>query len=155
MTARHSPTDPSRAEPAEPTGEAEETLSDAYWGVARQLRHLSWETLQPWEVTPGQARAVGVLMRHGVLRLNELSEHLRIAARSTTEVVDGLETRGLVERRPDPDDRRATLVALTPAGRAAGTAVSAARSAEAERFFGRLSATDQAHLRRILRKLRG
>jgi DNA-binding MarR family transcriptional regulator len=42
------------------------------------------------------------------MRLSELSEHLHIAPRSATEVVDALESRGLVRRRPDPDDRRAT-----------------------------------------------
>jgi DNA-binding MarR family transcriptional regulator len=36
-----------------------------------------------------------------------------------TLVVDDLEERGLVRRRPHPDDRRAKLVSLTPAGRVA------------------------------------
>ena len=82
--------------------EADAGLAELFWGVARQLRHLTHETLEPIGITPGQSRAVAVLMRHGVMRLSELSEHLRIAPRSTTEVVDGLQERGLVERRPDP-----------------------------------------------------
>src|SRR3954453_15901764 len=64
------------------------TLSEAFWRVARELRHQSRETLEPWGVTPSQSRALGVLLRHGVIRLSELSDHLHIAARSTTEVVD-------------------------------------------------------------------
>jgi DNA-binding MarR family transcriptional regulator len=131
-----------------------ETLSEAFWRVARELRQLSRETLEPWDITPGQSRALGVLTHHGVMRLSELSEHLRIAARSTTEVVDGLQERGLVERRPDPHDRRATLVALTEEGTAVGAAIRSARSAEAERFFGELSESDRAHLTRILGRLR-
>jgi DNA-binding MarR family transcriptional regulator len=79
---------------------------------------------------------------------------LRIAARSTTEVVDGLEDQGLVERQPDPHDRRATLVTLTDQGRSVGTAIRAARDAEVERFFGGLSDADRAELVRILRQLR-
>jgi DNA-binding MarR family transcriptional regulator len=132
----------------------DESLSEAFWGVARQLRHLSRETLEPWQVTPGQSRALGVLMHHGVMRLNELSEHLRIAPRSTTEVVDGLQERGLLERRADPHDRRATLVSLTAQGARVGEAIRTARSAEAERFFGDLSESDRTHLARILRALR-
>ena len=58
-----------------------------------------------------------MLLRHGPMRLSGLSEHLHIAARSTTEVVDGLESRGFATRRPDPDDRRATLVEATDTGR--------------------------------------
>ena len=87
------------------------------------------------------------------MRLTELSDHLRIAPRSTTEVVDALESHGLIRREPDPHDRRATVVRLTDEGRRVGQAIRSARSAETERFFGALNATDQADLTRILRKL--
>jgi DNA-binding MarR family transcriptional regulator len=134
--------------------DGDETLSEAFWSVARQLRHTSQETLAPWDITPSHLRALRVLMRRGVMRLSELSDHLHIAARSTTEVVDALETRGLVERRPDPDDRRATLVALTEDGASVLDAIRAARGTDTERAFGRLSQADRAHLARILGKLR-
>jgi DNA-binding MarR family transcriptional regulator len=132
----------------------EESLSEAFWGVARRLRHLTRAALEPWDVTPGQSRALGVLMHHGAMRLTDLSDHLHIAPRSTTEVVDGLQHRGLVQRRPDPDDRRATLVTLTGQGKAVGAAIGKARDAEADRFFAGLSTSDRVHLARILRKLR-
>ncbi|GAA0224768.1 MarR family transcriptional regulator [Cryptosporangium japonicum] len=131
-----------------------ESLSETFWAVARRLRHLTKETLEPWEITPGQFRALGVLIRHDAIRLSALSEHLRIAPRSTTEVVDGLEERGLVERRADPSDRRATLVAVTDEGRSVGAAIMRARRTEGDKMFGALSAEDQAELARILGLLR-
>lgn len=134
--------------------EERETLPDAFWRVARALRTLSRETLAPLDIAPSHARALGVLLHAGPMHLRELAERLRIAPRSTTDVVDGLEERGLVERRPDPDDRRAMLVSLTDNGRRIGSTVRSARQAEAERFFGALSQTDRTHLGRILRKLR-
>ena len=132
----------------------DEPLSEAFWAVARRLREMSQESLAPWEITPAHLRALRVLKRHGPMRLSELSEHLRIAPRSVTEVVDTLESRGLAERRPDPADRRATLAELTEHGASVLDAIRAARGTEAERVFGRLSATDRVHLARILRKLR-
>jgi DNA-binding MarR family transcriptional regulator len=138
--------------PSESGGD--ETLSEAFRSVARQLRNTSQEFLAPWDITPSQLRALRVLTRHGVVRLSELSGHLHIAARSTTEVVDGLEARGLVERRPDPGDRRATLVKVTEHGASVLDAIRVASGTEAERAFDRLSQTDRAHLARILRKLR-
>jgi DNA-binding MarR family transcriptional regulator len=132
----------------------QESLSEAFWAVARQLRRLSRQTLAPWDIAPSHSRALGVLMDHGVMRLSELSDHLHIAPRSTTEVVDGLQERGLIERRPDPHDRRATLVGLTDEGTSVGTAIRAARTAEAEAFFGVLSDQDRAELTRILLRLR-
>jgi DNA-binding MarR family transcriptional regulator len=137
-----------------PESAGDESLADAFWSVARKLRETSQETLAPWEITPAHFRAMRVLRRHGALRLSELSDHLHIAARSTTEVVDALESRHLVARRADPDDRRATLVDVTDKGTSVLEAIRAARGSEAERAFGQLTPDDRAELARILRKLR-
>jgi DNA-binding MarR family transcriptional regulator len=137
-----------------PAVSGDETLPDAFWAVARQLREASHQSLAPWDITPAQLRALRVLGRHGTLRLSELSDHLHIAARSATEVVDALESRGLVQRRPDPGDRRATLVELTEDGTSVLAAIRTARVTEAERVFARLSQTDRDHLARILGNLR-
>ena len=138
----------------EPEAQGGESLSEAFWAVARQLREISAEGLAPWDITPAQLRALRMLRRHGTMRLSELSDHLRIAARSGTEVTDALESRGLARRKPDPDDRRATLVELTDHGASVLDAIYAARGTEAERVFGRLSPGDRASLARILRTLR-
>ena len=135
--------------------EDDETLAEAFRSVARRLRFRTHDVVSPFGVTPGQARALGVLGRHGGMRLSALSEHLRIAPRSTTEVVDALQQHGLVQRTPDPDDRRAIVVTLTPEGERLGANLRSARSAQAESFFGRLSDTDRDTLARILRSLRG
>jgi DNA-binding MarR family transcriptional regulator len=131
----------------------EEPLSEAFWAVARLLREMSRETLAPWDISPSHLRALRVLKRHGTMRLSELSDHLHIAPRSATEVVDALESRGLVARSPDPGDRRATLVEVTGQGATILEAIRAARGTEAERVFGRLSPADRADLARILRAL--
>lgn len=129
----------------------DETLAEAFWAVARRLRDTSQETLAPWDITPAQLRALRMLRRHGVMRLSELSDRLRIAPRSATEVVDALEKRGLAGRRPDQGDRRATLVEVTDDG---GSVLDAIRGSEAERVFSRLTPADRSQLARILRKLR-
>jgi DNA-binding MarR family transcriptional regulator len=129
----------------------DETLVEAFWAVARRLRDTSQETLAPWDITPAQLRALRMLRRHGVMRLSELSDRLRIAPRSATEVVDALEKRGLAGRRPDQGDRRATLVEVTDDG---GSVLDAIRGSEAERVFSRLTPADRSQLARILRKLR-
>jgi DNA-binding MarR family transcriptional regulator len=135
------------------TNNRDDTLSEAFWSVARQLRRAAVDSLSQWDISPSQARALRVLAHHDGARLSELAEHLHIAARSATEVVDGLEAKGLVQRRPDPHDRRATLVAPTGAGADLVAAIRTARGTQAERLFDQLNATDRAHLGRILRKL--
>lgn len=132
----------------------ENDLGELFWAVAKRLRHASSASLEQWDITPGHARALRVLDGHGEMRLTTLSEHLRIAPRSTTEVVDALEERGLVERRPDPTDRRATRVTLTGRGAEVSEQIRKARRAEADRSFGALDPADRRDLARILRALR-
>ena len=130
-----------------------DSLAGAVWSVARRLRHASADALAPWDVTPGQVRALVVLARHPALRPGALAEHLRIAPRSGTEVIDALAARDLVTRAPDPDDRRATLVTLTGAGWEVAGAIRAARAVEAEGFFAVLTAPERTELARLLRKV--
>jgi DNA-binding MarR family transcriptional regulator len=132
----------------------DDALAEAFWAVARQLRERSQETLAPWDITPGHLRALRTLRRHGTMRLSELSDHLHIAPRSTTEVVDALEARDLVRRRADPGDRRATLVEVTERGTDVLAAIRETRGTEAVRVFGRLSPPDRAELARLLTQLR-
>ena len=51
------------------------------------------------------------------MRMGDLAERTVISFSRVSRVVDELATRGFVERIPDPDDRRAVIVRLTPAGR--------------------------------------
>lgn len=131
----------------------EESLPDAFWAVARRLRGLSAGRLAPHAVTPSQLRALRTVLHGGELRLSALSDALQIAPRSATEVVDALQQRGLVERVPDPADRRAIGVVPTSAGREAEAAIEAARADEAESYLAGLDDADRTELERLLTKV--
>jgi DNA-binding MarR family transcriptional regulator len=133
---------------------SDESLADAFGAVARQLRERSAETLAPWDITPAHLRALRTLARHGTMRLSELSDRLQIAPRTATEVVDALQAGGLVQRRADPADRRATLVEVTDHGTGILAEIRETSGIEASRIFGRLSPADRAQLARILSELR-
>ena len=143
------PAPPGPADPGD-----DEPLSDALLAVARQLREKSVERLASWDITPAQLRALRTLARHETMRLSELSDHLQVAPRTATEVVDALQARGLVRRRADPADRRAILVEVTERGAGTLSEIRATRGTEAGRIFGRLSPAEHAELARILSKLR-
>lgn len=67
--------------------------------------------------------------------------------------LDDLQDRGYIERRPDPDDRRVRLLALTEAGRAAKDGAQEDIQRGEERWLGKLSADDRRHFLRVLRQL--
>ena len=128
-------------------------LGDLLMRVARTQRRRWRDVLAPWDLSPHQARALKVVCERDGVRLSDLAETLRIAPRSATEVADALQERGLVERTPDPGDRRAVILRATDEGRRIRDQIDAARTADSAELYGRLSAADRADLARILRSL--
>jgi DNA-binding MarR family transcriptional regulator len=128
-------------------------LGELLMRAARTQRRRWRDVLAPWDLSPHQARALRVVCEGGDVRISALAEALHIAPRSATEVADGLEARGLVERAPDPRDRRAVILRPTPEGLRVRAEVDRARSADSRALFGRLPADDRATLARILRTL--
>lgn len=68
-------------------------------------------------------------------------------------VLDALQQRGLIEREPDPADRRVRLLGLTEAGHRVHATIRAAIRAEEERLLDRLPAADREVFLRSLRAL--
>jgi DNA-binding MarR family transcriptional regulator len=67
-------------------------------------------------LTPNDSRALASLDLHRGRTMGSLAEEWKSDASTVTWIVDRLEARGLVQRKPHPTDRRARLVVLTPAG---------------------------------------
>jgi DNA-binding MarR family transcriptional regulator len=87
------------------------------------------------------------------LPLRSLAEALAADPPYVTLMVDDLEERGLVQRMPHPEDRRAKLVELTAAGRAAAARADAILD-EPPAALRDLPAEDLAALLRVLERLR-
>ena len=134
-------------------GQGDQSTAELLMAVARVLRRRFADALDEYDVTPSQARALRTVADEPGIRLSALAERLRIAPRSATEVIDALESRGLVVREPDPADRRATRVSPTPAGRRLQLLIHDARHRELDGFADGLPARDRAELDRILRLL--
>ena len=66
-------------------------------------------------LTPGEGRTLAHAARAGEVRQIELAERMGVEPMTLSGYLDRLEARGLIERKPDPTDRRAKLVALTAA----------------------------------------
>lgn len=78
-------------------------------------------------MTPSKLRALDLLAHRGGMRVGELAAAVGIDDATATRLVDRLEEIGVVERRSEPGDRRATTVTLTPAGAELVKAIAAQR----------------------------
>jgi DNA-binding MarR family transcriptional regulator len=76
--------------------------------------------LQSFDLTPGDFDVLATIRRRqdkGGLNPGQVLESVLITSGGLTKRIDRLEKAGLIERHPDPGDRRGTLLRLTPAGR--------------------------------------
>jgi len=62
-------------------------------------------------INPTDMECLRLLFIKGIATPSELARHTGLTSGATTAMLDRLEKAGLIERRPNPDDRRGTLIA--------------------------------------------
>ena len=90
-----------------------------------------------------RGRVVAALHASGPVLMRALSQAVGVTPRTITGLVDALEADGWVERRAHPSDRRATIVALTPAADAAFARLLEAYRWLAQDLVGEIPEADQ------------
>jgi DNA-binding MarR family transcriptional regulator len=85
--------------------------------LIRQLSRISGGPDDGPAMTATQRLALFDLVDSGPLRLNDLAQRMGTSAPTASRAVDALDELGLVERHPDPTDRRAITIKLTDDGR--------------------------------------
>ena len=138
-------------------------LAFAINDVARLLRTFADHEAGRFGMTRAKWAVLARLDRFEGLKQTELAEMLDLQPITLTRLLDGLADNGLIERRPDPDDRRAKRLFLTPAARpllerltALGedlmaTALAGLAPADVDALLGRLS-TVKENLRKAIQK---
>jgi DNA-binding MarR family transcriptional regulator len=104
-----------------------------------------------FDMTPPQLMTLRRLTTDDPVPTSEVAKWLCCDASNVTGIVDRLEARGLVERRPAPGDRRVKMLALTERGAALAEEI-ARRMAVPPEPLAELSAADQRALRDILQR---
>jgi DNA-binding MarR family transcriptional regulator len=121
--------------------------------VTRQLARASGAADDGPPMTSTQRLALFETAIGGPLRLSELAERMRITAPTASRAVDGLVDLGLLERLPDPADRRAVRIDLTGPGRTDVEGRKARAASALEPAVAALSAQDRTRLAALLARL--
>jgi DNA-binding MarR family transcriptional regulator len=126
------------------------------WELLTQLFFAQRANLPPLaaelQLSPAQCHVLHLIEPGRPIPMGQLAETLACDASNVTGLVDRLETRGLVRRRPSAEDRRVKVLDLTPTG-------SRLRAALLDRMttppdtLRRLTVADQRTLVRILTRL--
>lgn len=114
--------------------------------ITRTARRLRQEASA--DLTPTAAAALATVERHGPLTPSELAEIERVKRPTATRTLGALEQLGLVDRTPDPGDRRSALVSISTAGRERLRRLRGRKNAYLARRLRKLPAADIATLER-------
>ena len=104
-------------------------------------------------LTGAQARVLALLAREPT-PMRQVARQLKCEPSNVTGIVDRLETRGLVERRPDPADRRVKLAAATDEGLATAERLRSSLDFAREPLAG-LTTAERTVLRDLLQRMLG
>ena len=141
-----------------PDDRAEGDQASRVWAALRDLTdsYPSRDALRDaLNLGRGSGRVKALLwLADGPLSLGGVAEAVGVDAPYATLIVDALEERGLVERRPDVADRRRKLVILTAAGKEAVARVTRIQR-EPPPGFGDLSPAELDTLEGLVRRLAG
>jgi DNA-binding MarR family transcriptional regulator len=133
------------------------SLADQAWALLLQLAfervhaHFA-QAVAELDLAPLQAKALHELDVDPPIAMRALAERLKSDPSNVTGLIDRLEARGLVERRPDPKDRRIKGLALTAAGASLRDRLFV-RLYAAPRSVADLSERDQRALVEVLRRI--
>jgi DNA-binding MarR family transcriptional regulator len=120
-----------------------------------RLRRLAFDQLmKPMGVTRSQWWVIAYLSRHDGMKQTELADLLDVGRVSLGALVDRLEASNLVVRKPDPKDRRAKLVFLTPTAHALLTDMRKAEDDMNARILRGVSPQQRAELSELLARLK-
>lgn len=98
---------------------AQESLAFLLGDTSRLLRRRFDARARAFGVSRAQWQVLFALSRNEGINQTGLADYLEVETITLCRMVDRLAEAGLVERRPDPADRRRAFVALAPAGAAA------------------------------------
>ena len=98
-------------------GKNDGTLGFLVHDVARMLRALIDRRVESYNLTHAKWQALGILDMSEGISQTELAQTLELERSTVGRLMDRLEARGFIERRPDPTDRRALRLYLTDTAR--------------------------------------
>jgi DNA-binding MarR family transcriptional regulator len=130
-----------------------ELVGERYLAVHHRMFRAVNDEMSASGLSMTRTKMLRRLHEQGPTRQSVLAADFECSPRSITDIVDGLERLGLAERRPDPADRRAKLVAITDAGQSALDIANVTRERLLTQIFGGLTEADRATLFRLLGRL--
>ncbi|MBN1676919.1 MAG: winged helix-turn-helix transcriptional regulator [Candidatus Thermoplasmatota archaeon] len=117
--------------------------------VTRGATHPSAKKFDPSRIV------LKAVLAHGPLSMSMIGRHMEMSKPYMTALVDSLISEGLVERAPDPDDRRVVNVMITDAGREEMKGFTKSAREAVVKNLSSLDAKDISTLHEMVKNIKG
>lgn len=118
--------------------------------ICRAQRTLAQSEFNKLGLFAGQERVLLCLMRHDSVAQSDLVNHLCVEPPTVTKMLQRMEKAGLIERRQDDEDGRASVVNITATGKALQQPILQVWNNLEAQMLANLTTTEQTLLRRLL-----
>jgi DNA-binding MarR family transcriptional regulator len=133
-----------------------EGIVDRIQGLNRRFKRAMDETLGEFKLDHAEYKLLGFLNRQNETYRSspgKLARVMELSSGAMTNRLDRMEEAGLLRRLPDPDDRRAILVELTPEGKRLYEDAIGVQARKEELIASALTVAEKKHLNALLRRL--
>jgi len=121
--------------------------------VYNRLERRLAQALAAHGVSLSQFDVLATLLHGEGITQQELAERLLVTKGNVVGLIDRVSAAGWVERRPDPEDRRANRLYLTEAGRNVVCGAFPGHAADVRKAFGRLTEAELRQMHELLERL--
>ena len=119
-----------------------------------KIHRMEYETIKKNGLTAAQFGVLEALYSKGDLKICEIIEKILTTSGNITVVIKNLEKDGLVKRYSDPEDKRATVIALTDKGREVIENILPEHIMNISKIFNILTDEEKLTLKKILKKFK-
>lgn len=124
---------------------------DAFSNALLRARSRAWQQQTP--LTPAQYYLLLALSHEPELGVGEMAAAAGCSSPTATRMLDGLEREGVVAREHSADDRRRTIVSLTPKGKRLLAGQRRRNRQKKERLYDQLSSEERRQTEALLHRL--
>lgn len=133
--------------------ELEQCLNFILTKAQLSVEQVFKEDLKPFGITPGQYMVLKCLWDENGIAVKQLADRLQLDSSTITGILDRLENKGLIKRKPNPNDRRTLSLVLTTKGKALKNSVNQAIINANIKVLGVLNNQESEDLKVLLQKI--
>lgn len=135
-------------------GKDNNSLGALLHDVAHLLRTTIDREVEPYNLTRAKWQALGVLDRKEGITQSDLAQELELGVATVGRLVERLEARGFIERRPDPCDARVKRLFIRDEARPELSQLEEVATSVRNSALKGIGAAEQAELGRLLRRMK-